>query len=1100
MRFKGRKWTLVSVLLAVLAAPALLRAQVALTTVQDTVYSADGETAQGTVLVSWSAFTTAAGNSVAAGTTSAVIGAGGALSIALAPNAGATPMGSYYTAVFHLSDGTTSRQYWVIPAPTAGGAPVKLAAIQNDVLPTSMAMQTVSKSYVDTAIAKAVTGGAGDSGSTDYVQKAGDIMTGPLVLAGDPVSPLQAADKRYVDTNVAQFASGLSTKVSTVATATQTVAQPAGTQLEVNSLNGVLDASGYVNGNGNNGFANALASSNCTTGCEVRASRTYPGTEAVPAGSIPSGGHVIDARGGAVNEFFVNPMGAGAGGSVASSLNVVANEPAEHFAATHPGTPGANSFVMELTQSAPVGGNNLLPGSNEMVPYGKSTYGVLGLSGVYNTQGQHVQFNNVVNCYGVGDCLAGGQFITSSGGYRDEADEGSHPFDLQVQEDTRVFQGTCGSGCTTGATALTVNATSAAGTQGDGRFLIDKNPSKVISSGAIVGGGGSIFAVVNFSGTNFPVSVFLTLAQAANSQGGNMAPGNVTLAIAGTAVQSGFSTSTAALPAQTGVACVADTSWSGVFPNFETAPYSVVDASHIQLTLNKVHYAGATVAVGGLCGYGLEQSVDTVNGIRQVFPVVGSASATSLYYAAANTTIVGYSSNVNTSGYLNASMPVASAVRNGNVVTLTLAQGMPYDLNGLSLAVSGVADSSFNGTFVVSTTSGTSLTYSETGANATSSGGTVGILTGGFNLYPMAEVLGVANPATAAVDGSMTLAPNTVAWAAGDPVEEPHYHQQLVAADTEVITQFMPKPIQYSSAGKEYEGIVGPGTRGWQVTNAAPVTEYLGGGGTHQPPDAAYVASGVWRNTFDMEAGQESLLRVHCNLFGCNHWNSRYAVLALDSHQGQDFLFYDPVANAATWNMAGIQYTFAPTGFTANNINASNVSSSSIQTGSNGNAQIAPGGTSGYSNFTLNGNNSDTQRLGFIGGGTGDPNLYLDVPAGGSFRFRIGSILATGSLSSAGLSVPGVTATTLSSGTASNTDIAGTLVLGAGATSSAAYSFGGTHASAPVCIVQPQNATPAVAQALSGYVPQVTTTGLTVSVGTAPAANVTFGYQCIARN
>ncbi len=137
MWFRGRGWTLVGVLMAVLACPALMRAQMALTTVQDTVYAANGTPAQGTVVVSWSAFTTAAGNSVAAGTTSAVIGAGGALSLALAPNAGATPTGSYYTAVFHLSDGTTSRQTWVLPAASdgrgageAGGDPEQCAADQ----------------------------------------------------------------------------------------------------------------------------------------------------------------------------------------------------------------------------------------------------------------------------------------------------------------------------------------------------------------------------------------------------------------------------------------------------------------------------------------------------------------------------------------------------------------------------------------------------------------------------------------------------------------------------------------------------------------------------------------------------------------------------------------------------------------------------------------------------------------------------------------------------------------------------------------------------------------------------------------------------------
>jgi hypothetical protein len=64
-------------------------------------------------------------------------------------------MGSYYTAVLHLADGTTSRQFWVVPMPLASGAPVTLASVVNQVLPLSVAMQTVSKQYVDTAVAQA---------------------------------------------------------------------------------------------------------------------------------------------------------------------------------------------------------------------------------------------------------------------------------------------------------------------------------------------------------------------------------------------------------------------------------------------------------------------------------------------------------------------------------------------------------------------------------------------------------------------------------------------------------------------------------------------------------------------------------------------------------------------------------------------------------------------------------------------------------------------------------------------------------------------------------------------------------------------------------
>ena len=74
------------------------------TNVQDTVYRADGTAASGTLLISWPAFTTAGGQPVAAGSTSVKLGAGGALSVGLAPNAGASPSGSYYTVVYQLSE------------------------------------------------------------------------------------------------------------------------------------------------------------------------------------------------------------------------------------------------------------------------------------------------------------------------------------------------------------------------------------------------------------------------------------------------------------------------------------------------------------------------------------------------------------------------------------------------------------------------------------------------------------------------------------------------------------------------------------------------------------------------------------------------------------------------------------------------------------------------------------------------------------------------------------------------------------------------------------------------------------------------------------
>ncbi len=68
---------LVGLALCVAAAVFPCYAQVTTTEVQDTVYNADGTFAAGTILVSWPAFVTAKGNTVAAGNLATQIGANG---------------------------------------------------------------------------------------------------------------------------------------------------------------------------------------------------------------------------------------------------------------------------------------------------------------------------------------------------------------------------------------------------------------------------------------------------------------------------------------------------------------------------------------------------------------------------------------------------------------------------------------------------------------------------------------------------------------------------------------------------------------------------------------------------------------------------------------------------------------------------------------------------------------------------------------------------------------------------------------------------------------------------------------------------------------
>jgi hypothetical protein len=165
------------------------------TTVQGTMYLANGRAGSGTLVLRWPAFTTAAGQAVAADSMTVQIPTDGFVSVNLAPNQGSTPAGEYYTAVFDLSDGSTSTEYWVVPA----AATATLAQVRAQVMPAAQAVQAVNKAYVDQAVAQL---------SQASVTASGGNMTGPLYLNGDPTQSLQAADKHYVDSAVSAAGQG----------------------------------------------------------------------------------------------------------------------------------------------------------------------------------------------------------------------------------------------------------------------------------------------------------------------------------------------------------------------------------------------------------------------------------------------------------------------------------------------------------------------------------------------------------------------------------------------------------------------------------------------------------------------------------------------------------------------------------------------------------------------------------------------------------------------------------------------------------------------------------------------------------------------------
>jgi hypothetical protein len=228
----------------------------ATTRINDTVYRADGAPAAGTLLISWPAFTTADNSPVAAGNKSVQLGAQGALGVDLVPNAGSIPAGTLYKIVYKLDDGTTAIEFWSVGT----ASPATIASVRTTP-GTTTASAIVSRQYVDTVVAgkandSAVVHLAGNEviagskqfsappsvptpllasdvankgyvdnavavvGSGSYVAKAGDTMSGPLTLSGDPTAPNQASTRHYIDNALSSKADLVSGVIPSVQLAT----------------------------------------------------------------------------------------------------------------------------------------------------------------------------------------------------------------------------------------------------------------------------------------------------------------------------------------------------------------------------------------------------------------------------------------------------------------------------------------------------------------------------------------------------------------------------------------------------------------------------------------------------------------------------------------------------------------------------------------------------------------------------------------------------------------------------------------------------------------------------------------------------------------
>lgn len=827
---------------AMVAAVMLLgraQAQVATTNVQGTLYRADGTAATGTLLVSWPTFTTALNQSVAAGSVSETIGSNGFVSLNLAPNAGASPAGTYYTAVYHLSDGTVSREYWVVPQATTAS----ISSVRAQLAPATIAIQPVTKSYVDASIA-AISG--------NYVPLAGGTMSGPLQLSGDPVSPNQAATKHYADALAA-----------------------AELPLAGGSLSGTLNTPNAASKlprvdvrHPDFGTASGCSNAADPTGqqdstCAIQAAITwaennkqggnYPPVYFAPgnykiSGNISDNGSIMYFADGATLSIAsgktVSLGGYGYSGTAAlpnqigtvlqaQSVGVLAANPAQ---ATRVGTYSADwqstlfngrhswtgsgwygedfmpqNISMEddqpgLDWASPSFGSG---GHSEFYPY---YYYAISRSPAFLEYGMSWQQNSISDSgqYDTGYC---------QGGIVNSDDEGCFHLNFNGGELSTAYTGTVTStgtnsvmtSCTGGCPTYNASTnTYSGGDQGDLRYLIIT--SSQFASGHIestTNPSGLIPGTVTVD-TTVPVSTAWGTLQA---NCGPASPANP-IGIQTTAVScsvnlndiSSFGNSPGSFTT-TGIVC-----FSGQF--HECAfPTSVGTASGgvqtVSFNLLYPHQSGSVVMQGGAADTYLDLLVNrgTVNTsgagtLKYPIDVIGSINSNTLvdveFFKANNGLTVSIGDGTITGNLMLGKWGFAANLSNtGGVVTLSTnngTQGYPA-MNGQNVYIYGATDSTFNGactnfqwnsvaetaTCNQSSSTGHTATSASIALNCTSTNASCTANqygNGDFVLWEGAQVLDVQDPNSSpanAIDGYFLLEPNPWTWTSAT-VEEPHHY------------------------------------------------------------------------------------------------------------------------------------------------------------------------------------------------------------------------------------------------------------------------------------------------------------------------------------
>ena len=700
---------------------------------------------------------------------------------------------------------------------------------------------------------------------------------------------------------------GNSTSVAQINSSTDAT----GNQWNSPILNGIYDAYKWQSTpTSNNGIANAEAAAGANS--QIVAGPNYATVEAA---GFPSAAQSVlqDERLGS-NSFFYHNAGANTSSNFnrgAATLNCLWDDQPLNLG----GSVSHQCNTINQTYSAP----GVYAGSPWSLT--GSLYFSSLITGRSISQGIGGNFRN----YKVGDDAGLYFYNHNRAGAVATSDEGTAGANFQNFEDPPP-SGTISIGGAN-ATLITPNFTTNNGNQGDGMALV--STSEIMSSG-------SLLSQVATSGTPFRITT--SDAHGISTGIGVLASACGTLTTRNQPITSTCTvTITSGSFSTTATMCVGD-----AYP--ETVAVSAVGTVSTTQTVTAgftfAHPAGTIVEQGGMCGGKLAlgngySNPSTANsGFMTSYYVVGSPTATTLdvvnvfkggQNGPQSVVIPGV-----TSPY---SVSFSGMSRTSNVVTAAVNGAYPQWPNYYvapplaSMQISGASDPSFNVTITGTTVNNNIVTWPQTAANSTATGGTLNLV--GLNNYVVycgAETVQV-------LPTQLQVEPNNCAWPVGGTIDQPNFYAQSdgvlgVSGNGTTPDYDGASGLALSLAGHKYAG-----SQYALILSTDPLTNYVGYGGTDNPQTLIATNPqnqphlGAWIS-LPAPMAQGILFNVGRIPYDSTHTpaTTSYKIFQIMNRDNSTYTAkYDEVSKIMTFDNLGANFTYGTIGGVGSNVNIANI-------------------------------------------------------------------------------------------------------------------------------------------------------------------------------